>query len=399
MIRMLILAAMVIPGLLCAETRYVSVSGSDSQSGTESRPFRTIGKGVKRLTPGDTLMVKAGTYAESLYQSIPSGTSWEAPVTVMAYPGDNVVLQPASGNRVLHFQSQQYIVVDGFVLDARHVRYDAIKITYGYTSPPAHHIRIMNCEVRFAPEQGILITGIGADGNEFLNLDVHDNGTTDHHHGIYMSTDRNLISDCTFYRNAGWGIHLYSDDDEEFKPDQNVVRNCRTYNNGTFGAWSVGIGIYSGSDNLVYNNLIWGEKVGVAIEYGASGTKLFNNVVYDHNRYGVYVGWDSANSTIRNNIVYGSGTLLRDFGQGTVRDHNLLNVDPRFVDPGNGDFRLRPDSPAIDAGAAIPDIASDIAGTLRPQGPAYDIGAYEMVISVDPRPKAPKNLTVVVGNL
>jgi hypothetical protein len=49
-----------------------------------------------------------------------------------------------------------------------------------------------------------------------------------------------------------------------------------------------------------------------------------------------------------------------------------------FVDPGAGhDYRLRPGSPAVDAGVTLPAVRHDRAGTSRPQGRAYDIGAYE----------------------
>ena len=47
-----------------------------------------------------------------------------------------------------------------------------------------------------------------------------------------------------------------------------------------------------------------------------------------------------------------------------------------FVDPANDDFHLLFNSPAIDAGTNT-GVATDYDGTARPQGAAYDIGAYE----------------------
>ena len=49
-----------------------------------------------------------------------------------------------------------------------------------------------------------------------------------------------------------------------------------------------------------------------------------------------------------------------------------------FVDPAKGDYRLKPGSPGIDAGVKIEAIGADLRGVERPQGKAYDIGAYEM---------------------
>jgi hypothetical protein len=46
-----------------------------------------------------------------------------------------------------------------------------------------------------------------------------------------------------------------------------------------------------------------------------------------------------------------------------------------FVDPDHGDFRLKPGSPAIGAGAPVPEVTTDIAGNPRSATPS--IGAFE----------------------
>ena len=54
------------------------------------------------------------------------------------------------------------------------------------------------------------------------------------------------------------------------------------------------------------------------------------------------------------------------------------NVKPEdfFMNPAGGDFRLRPESPAIGAGVPLPEVLKDFNGTLRdPQHPS--IGAVE----------------------
>jgi hypothetical protein len=51
---------------------------------------------------------------------------------------------------------------------------------------------------------------------------------------------------------------------------------------------------------------------------------------------------------------------------------------PMFVAASNHDFRLLPGSPGVDQGIATP-AATDADGTARPQGAAFDIGAYELV--------------------
>ena len=50
--------------------------------------------------------------------------------------------------------------------------------------------------------------------------------------------------------------------------------------------------------------------------------------------------------------------------------------DPQFTNAAKNNFTLRPTSPAIDTGTALPGITTDYTGTPRPQGKGYDIGAY-----------------------
>jgi hypothetical protein len=62
-----------------------------------------------------------------------------------------------------------------------------------------------------------------------------------------------------------------------------------------------------------------------------------------------------------------------------------IEADPMFVDLAAGDLRLSEGSAAIDAGMELEEVTTDIDSVARPQGDAYDIGAYEYVdvVSVD----------------
>ncbi len=79
------------PGsIFAATTYYVSLSGSDTNAGTEALPFKTFSRAFKSLKAGDTLNIAAGTYSERLDVKA-SGTA-SAPITIQSAPGKKVIL-------------------------------------------------------------------------------------------------------------------------------------------------------------------------------------------------------------------------------------------------------------------------------------------------------------------
>jgi parallel beta-helix repeat protein len=122
--------------------------------------------------------------------------------------------------------------------------------------------------------------------------------------------------------------------------------------------------------------VVWDNNGGIQVDYGALRAKAFNNTIYS-NTYGIYIGDESRNAAIRNNVVFDNHDRdITNDGAGTERDHNL-KLDPLFVDAGALDFHLQAASPAIDAGATIFRVGRDVDGVPRPQCAAYDIGAHE----------------------
>src|SRR5262245_11692533 len=75
-----------------------AVKGNDRQEGTEQKPWKTVGHAVKRLKPGDTLVLRGGTYYESVTVAV-VGTA-EKPITIRAYPGEPAILD--AGLREFH---------------------------------------------------------------------------------------------------------------------------------------------------------------------------------------------------------------------------------------------------------------------------------------------------------
>jgi hypothetical protein len=118
---------------------------------------------------------------------------------------------------------------------------------------------------------------------------------------------------------------------------------------------------------------------------------------------------------IRNNLAYASGTGGLGFIEpGGALEHihytqsgNIVNVEnPKFVNapatlPDSPNFALTSGSPAIDKGLSLATITTAFDGTSRPQGRAYDIGAYEYKANGDtpsPKVRAPSDVSCEDGD-
>lgn len=163
-----------------------------------------------------------------------------------------------------------------------------------------------------------------------------------------------------------------------------------------------------GANNItIYNNIA--EATFVAYIDGSSNLRVENNTFVDNDSMAPYGGLGfqllhSPHSTFRNNVfAHFNGDSARfvsyDSGSktGAVADYNCVYVvdgqpgtpiganDVRqpvggiqFVNEVARNYHLKPTSPCKDRGVTIPTITTDKDGITRPQGGAYDIGAYEV---------------------
>jgi parallel beta-helix repeat protein len=136
-------------------------------------------------------------------------------------------------------------------------------------------------------------------------------------------------------------------------------------------------------DGTFYNNTLYGNcasnsKLGSIYTRPTSETEpipvniiLKNNIVMNDGSSGSYTGSDMhfnhlADATVvsDNNLVYNANRTVKINVKGTDytwfeyvalegNDQNSLNVNPLFVDPSNGNFNLKFNSPAINAGADV----------------------------------------------
>ena len=395
-----------IAGVSQAAEYYVAKNGSNSFScamaQSPSTPKLTMNAGAACLAAGDTLHVGAGTYAEAFINPTFSGTSWSNVVRISAVPGASVWMKPSSGsNAVIYLaRNQQYIEFDGINLSAANVTSNTVRIE-GWSGGNAHHIRIKNAELIGSPSatQNVLasasVAGI-VGGNEFLNLTIHGGGVNDFHHALYIQSPNNVVDGCVIYDIPGAGVHLYNG--YGLATNNNIVRNntIRNMRSTVAGQRHWGIVVYSATAGVrVYNNVVHDIPNNGAntsgIEVHSSNVALQNNTVTRVGGKGINIESGSSNY-VQNNVSFDNGNNYFDNGNGTVNSSNMIGIDPLFVDPSRGDFRLREGSQAIDRGMQLLTVPTDIFGVQRPQGGAYDIGSHEFTQAG--LPMAPTRLRV-----
>jgi parallel beta-helix repeat protein len=376
-----------------AATYYVSLSGSDSRScataQTIDTPKRTIAAGVACLSAGDTLFIREGTYQtsgdviDSSRFRVPSGTSWSSAVTIAGYPGETVVIQPPNGvhGLLLTTGAPSYLIFQDFTLDYSR---DTTGREGVYAGTGAHHNRFLRLEVRYVKSFGVVFSENGGNSNfnELIDSEIHHTGDGGSDirigHGLYILTSDNLFEGNYIHDNEGYGFSMYDDAGPKIV-SRNVIRRNRIYNNGLTKAASYAVVLAWGDDNLVYNNLIYANKGGVQVYTESSGAGVYNNTIVGNRDEGIALQYFRTAPTVKNNIVYGNGSAIVNYGglSGTpVIDHNLTS-NPLFVNRTLNNYQLTETSPARDTGTLVARVDRDFANVARPQNGAYDVGAFE----------------------
>jgi hypothetical protein len=375
-----------------AATYYVATTGNNANScpaaTNTATPKRSIAAGIACMSAGDTLYIRGGTYAEFI-RSVPSGSSYANAPVIAAYPGETVTLAPSGSNtdRVLDLAGSFHHVI------FKDLRINAAGVGYGAWidgEAGAHHIRLQGLEILNGGHNGVLLPAASRDTStyiEFLSCNVHDNGGFlwggQYGHGLYIGTSDNLVDGCQVHANGAYGIQIYSGGAGQ--PNRNTVRKNRIYGNKRLDPNGGGMTI-GGNSNLIYNNLIY-QNLGDGMYniFGSpTNSKIMNNTVWNNAGDGIYNG--GSGTLIANNIVYQNGGTQIVAGSATLQTN--LSTNPNFLNAAVGDLRLQVGSPAINVGTTRAEVTVDMVGVSRPQGSAYDIGAYEFSI-VDAIPPLP----------
>lgn len=196
--------------------------------------------------------------------------------------------------------------------------------------------------------------GSEAKNKECESITVRDNLIYDSNSSGIQAGGNDLhlgwASDCRFLNNT-----LYSNDKErQGRGEINILKSRDLYFNSNI--------VYTGPQNLAVTT--------------AFGIDYVYNIFFHNN---IYYG-PGGSRGLRFAGVNTGLVGLNMWRQKTGQDVSSKIADPRFTDAVQRDFRLLPDSPAIDFGdpAYVPETdVTDFAGEPRFKGRSVDSGAYE----------------------
>ena len=416
MIRIAAVVLLFAASICQATTYYVAPppSGDDGNPGTLAAPWATIQHAADTVQPGDTVQVRAGSYAGGYFET--SGTA-DLPIVLENYPGESPSItddNPTTPDGI-NLEGASYMTVQGFAVNGR--------TRAGIRAVLCEHVTIRGNTMDANGVWGVL-TGFCDD----LLIEGNVASNSIEQHGIYVgnSGDRPVIRGNTIFGNNANGIHMNGDISQG---GDGIISNATVEDNVIFdnglGGGS-GINCDGVQDSLIRNNLIYDEHAsGISlyqIDGGgpSTGNRVLNNTVLiaSNGRWALNIQDAAANTTARNNILWnahsfrGSLDISADSLAGFTDDNNAVmdrfttdggdtvltlaewqqqtgldmhsfvaTPDVLFVDAGADDYQLAATSPALDTGETRADVPTDIVGVGRPQGAGFDVGAYERPVA------------------
>jgi len=198
------------------------------------------------------------------------------------------------------------------------------------------------------------------------------------------------------------------------------VQDSRIVNNLLFDNHASGISLYrihgggpSRSNLVAHNTIVQAADARWAVDIrdGATNTRVYDNILWSAHSFRGSIslspdsrpGFASDYNVVMERFTLTDGSSVIDLARWrdeTGQDLHSIVAAPAalFVRPAAGDYGLREDSPARDAGLTLAEVIEDIDGTPRPRGPASDIGAYEIAGAAPAPPPRPDLVMESVSN-
>lgn len=428
--------AVALSGPATAATRYVATTGNDGNSGTLAAPLATINRACQLSGPGDTVLVRGGTYLQRV--SLGCTGSASARLRFAPYPNEQVVIDGAGGppDTTLVGIYGNHIDFEGF--EVRNATRSGISlwkvqgvrlarntihhcelggIWVGYNQPNGNlditieDNIVYNTATRFFPHTTTSgwPVAIGV-GNTYGGLIRGNHVSRNHGEGIGVGHSR-FVDVIGNTAHDNYSTNLYLDNVQDSLVASNFVHteNDRDFYRHDGPANGISIAnefsdhVFQHSARLaVVNNIVVGARYGLYygnFQYGSGlhDSLIAHNTVYRTLLEGVRI--DNAAHTgtrIEQNIVeqvpgspiaYAAGgglTFARNGWWGVTPPASVIgpgdiHADPQFIAIGDRSpkaFRIAASSPMAAAGALLAQVPGDFYDEARTT--PTSLGAFEV---------------------
>jgi hypothetical protein len=261
----------------------------------------------------------------------------------------------------------------------------------------------------FAGQLGIISVNSGGaggalvEGNEFFNNETEELSAF----SVQTSEGDLIFNNNTVFGNQATngdrgGCVLVANEGSIIFTNNIVYDNSATGDTGGCSLASQSGAIFAVNNTITHNTAGSGSGGLILNVNLTSATNVFNNIVFGN------TGAPGAGQDIFVDDIFAVGATVLLFNNlftefcvdsgtcdptdlGPDQGDNIIDQDPLFFDPANGDFRLSVGSPAIDQGDLDPPGGlpnPDHAGITRPFGSAPDMGALEAAPTLATNPAA-----------
>ena len=422
---------------------YVSPTGSDTNPGTASAPFKTFAKANSVLTAGSTLNIYAGTYPEQLKIS-KSGTS-----------GAWITVKPVSGTVVIDMRNAatfglnlaaSYVTVSGLEIRnsgdicvnivGSNLTVDGLVVhecaSHGINTNNSSQVKILNSRV-YHTVLSNASRSISSGWGSGIKVRVSDNVLiqgnivyNNYGEGLGTRGTNVTIRANTVYDN--FSVNIYTNS-ENARIERNFVYCTPNSGYERDGLPAIGIGMaeeyFDGwgarlKNAQVINNIVAFCKHGVRYSGaddrltggGLKNATIAYNTLYGSTSSALSIVYESAQagSLIANNIIWQAQDKLStiDNPVGLTFTNNFWKVqpstavrssgdkvgDPKFATtPGYTPESYRPSSSSPAAASAL-DIGISNDFFARSRGPSFDLGAIQFAATSTPPTIGPTNTLV-----
>lgn len=362
----------VVPGDL-----FVSPSGSDDAPGTLDRPLESVQAAIDRARPGSVIYLREGIYrVDDTVEIARSGTK-TAPIRLLGYPGESVVLDGSSirgSTPVLRLRGSYWVVKDIDVRDGP---------WFGIFLEDATHNHFEGVASHHHGHSGVHLEE-RASFNTFVRVDAYSNYDPDsggqNADGFAIkrrSAEGNVLLMCRAWNNSDDGFDLLESAPQRIDRSEAFRNGYREdgspFPNGNGNGFKLGIGQgqwESGGGHTITRSVAWGNETwGFNSNNGTIPIHVYNNTAWDNGARNYL--FNKAAHVLINNISFGARDAVepevvqkRNSWQLGIRDPEFLDLDPASPDF----LRLSSTSPAISAGLDV---------GLEYYGSAPDLGAFE----------------------